>query len=238
MSNRIVIDLYTDLANNPDKDFGWEKGIQNARNHGYKQEWIERIPKQIWKYCAAVGNPFQTDDIKEGDFILDIGCGAGVDLCVASLLVGEKGKVFGIDITPAMVERAKTNVELAGLTNIVLYEGSSDKLPIESGSLDVVISNGAINLSPAKETVLAEVYRVLRQNGHFIFSDMIRDADNSSESCSASESWANCVAGTVDANEIIKLLAEAGFVKIQLLNTNHYKTSATTVGATFRATKA
>ena len=156
MSQNSIIELYTDLATNPDKDFGWEKGLINAQNHNYKEEWIERIPKEVWKYCAAVGNPFVSGVINEGNNILDLGCGAGVDLCVASLLVREKGKVFGIDVTPAMVEKARLNASLANFSNITVSEGSFDNLPIEDGSIHVVISNGAINLAPSKENVFSD----------------------------------------------------------------------------------
>jgi len=107
MSQNSIIELYTDSATNSDKDFGWEKGLQNAVNYNYKKEWIENIPSEIWEYCAAVGNPFEAGVVSEGMSVLDIGCGAGVDLCVASILVGKKGKVSGVDVTPAMAEKAR-----------------------------------------------------------------------------------------------------------------------------------
>lgn len=153
MSNSLIIDLYTDLANNPDKDFGWNKGLQNALNHGYK---------------------FEVGEFQPGDSVLDIGCGAGVDLCVASLLVGENGKVFGVDITPAMVEKARKNANQAGLSNITVYEGSIENLLIENNSVNIVISNGAINLASSKEAVFSEIFRVLVNGGHLYFSDMIK----------------------------------------------------------------
>src|SRR5512135_2771742 len=98
-----VIALYSDLAQNPNKDFGWDKGLMNARNHGYKEEWIEKLPTAMWDYCAAVGNPFELGEFPAGATVLDLGCGAGVDLCIAALLVGESGKAIGVDITPLMV---------------------------------------------------------------------------------------------------------------------------------------
>ena len=237
MSNHTIIDLYTDLANNPDKEFGWDKGLQNALNHGYKEEWIKNIPGQIWEYCAATGNPFNVGEFQQGDSILDLGCGAGVDLCVASLLVGENGNVFGVDITPAMVEKARNNVNLADLSNITVYEGSIEDLPIEDNSLNTVISNGAINLASSKETVFSEIYRVLMDGGHLYFSDMIKDENNPEAGCCTKESWADCVAGTLRADELVQLMGEAGFVNAQLITTNHYKTSPSTTGATFTAMK-
>ena len=238
MSNNSILDLYTDLANNPDKDFGWDTGLKNARNHGYKQAWIEAIPEEVWNYSAAVGNPFNAGELCEGDSVLDIGCGAGVDVCVASLLVGDSGRVYGVDITPAMVEKAKHNAAIAGLSNITVVEGSFDRLPIDDGAMSVVISNGAINLAALKEAVFSEIYRVLIKGGHLYFSDMIKDESNLDENCCNKESWADCVAGTLRSDEIIQLLEKAGFVDVRLLSTNHYKTSTSTVGATFSARKA
>ena len=238
MSNNSILDLYTELANNPDKDFGWETGLQNARNHGYKEAWIAAIPEEVWSYSAAVGNPFNAGELCEGDSVLDIGCGAGVDICVASLLVGDTGSVYGIDITPAMVEKSKHNAAIAGLSNITVYEGSFDRLPVDDGAVSIVISNGAINLAASKEIVFSEIYRVLIKGGNLYFSDMIKDESNLDESCCNEESWADCVAGTLRSGEIVQLLEKAGFVDVSLLNTNHYKTSASTVGATFSARKA
>jgi len=237
VSNRSIIDLYTDLANNPGKEFAWDKGLQNALNHGYREEWINNIPAQIWEYCAATGNPFIAGDLRKGDTVLDLGCGAGVDLCVASLLVGEAGKVIGVDITPAMVEKARSHASLAGLSNITVYEGSIENLPIENGSVTTVISNGAINLASSKEAVFSEIYRVLMKGGHLYFSDMIKDEDNPEAACCKSESWADCVAGTLRGDELVRLMEGAGFVNVQLLGTNHYRTSPSTTGAVFAATR-
>lgn len=237
MSQNSIIDLYTDLAVNPEKDFGWQTGLKNALDHKYKIEWIENIPDEIWKYCAAVGNPFDNDAIKKGDSVLDLGCGAGVDLCVASLLVGKSGSVYGIDLTPAMVEKSLYHASLSNLSNITVYEGSFEKLPLESESIDVVISNGAINLVHSKEKVFSEVYRVLKAGGEFTFSDMIKTETVTENTCCSSESWADCVAGTLSGNTILQMLTDAGFLEVKLVGTNHYKTSESTVGATFSAIK-
>jgi ubiquinone/menaquinone biosynthesis C-methylase UbiE len=237
-----VIALYSDLAQNPNKDFGWEKGIENARNHGYKEEWIEKLPTAMWDYCAAVGNPFEQGLFPVGASVLDLGCGAGVDLCVAALLVGEGGKAIGVDITPLMVETARCHAKEAGLNNVEVVEGNLENLPIENESVDIVISNGAINLASSKSQVFEEIFRVLKPEGKLYFADMIDISEGScaTSCCSQSSSegdWANCVEGTLKKEALIEIMSEAGFVEVEWSGTNNYTTAPTTAGSTFRATK-
>jgi ubiquinone/menaquinone biosynthesis C-methylase UbiE len=116
-------------------------------------------------------------------------------------------------------------------------DGTCENLPIADESIDVVISNGAINLSPSKEHVFSEIYRVLKHGGSLCFSDMIKDDSIAEEKCCNNESWANCVAGTLKSNDLLQRLEKAGFVDVKLLGTNHYKTSSSTVGASFYAKK-
>ncbi len=240
-ASKQIIELYTDLALNPHKDFGWAKGIENARSHGYKEEWIEQLPIQLWDYCAAVGNPFSIGEFPEGSTVLDLGCGAGVDVCVAALFVGEEGKVIGVDITPLMVETARHHAAEAGLNNVDVIEANLEHLPIEIESVDIVISNGAINLASSKPKVFAEIFRVLKPDGKLYFADMIDVSEGTCETscCSQSSSgdWANCVEGTLKKEELIAMMNEAGFVDVEFMGINHYTTSSTTVGATFRAIK-
>lgn len=245
--NTQIINLYTELAENPHKDFGWDKGLENAKAHGYKQAWIDAIPDQVWDFCAAVGNPFSHADIKKGDTVLDLGCGAGVDVLVSSSLVGENGKVIGVDVTPKMVEVATKHVRLANRENVVILESSFDDIDIEDESVDIVISNGAINLTSCKESVFAEIYRVLKSNGKIYFADMIDVSIDEGSCCSVErnsrcensdkEDWANCVAGTMRERELIELIQKAGFKDVECMGHTHYSTAKTTRGATFRASK-
>lgn len=236
-----VIALYTQLALNPDKDFGWDKGLENARSHGYKEEWIQKLPAQLWDYCAAVGNPFMLGKFPLGATVLDLGCGAGVDVCVAALLVGKEGKVIGVDLTPMMVQTAQRHAMQAGFETVEVVEGNLEHLPIENESVDIVISNGAINLVSSKPKVFAEIFRVLKSDGKLYFADMIDVSEGTcATSCCSQTSqsdWANCVEGTLKKEELIEMMREAGFVDVEFMGANHYTTSSTTVGATFRATK-
>ena len=244
--NTGIINLYTELAENPNKDFGWEKGLKNAVAHGYKQEWIDALDSKVWEFCAAVGNPFTHADIKEGDTVLDLGCGAGVDVLVSRLLVGKSGKVYGVDITPKMVEVASKHAQEAGFTNVEILESSFDSIALEDESVDVVISNGAINLTSCKESVFAEIYRLLKPDAKIYFADMIDISEPSccsieqSSCCNADEpqeDWTNCVAGTMRESELIELIQKAGFKDVSCLGHTHYTTAETTKGAVFSATK-
>jgi len=232
--------LYTGLALHPEKDFGWSKGVDNARALGYDAAWLERLPLAVWKSSAAVGNPFSIGPIHPGETVVDLGCGAGADVCVAALLVGSRGRVIGVDVTPAMVEKARANITLAGLRNAEIFEADITELPIPNACADVIISNGAINLSPHKACVLKEANRVLKAGGRFYIADMVRDTTALRSQCDTGNpegSWANCVAGTLNPECFLQMLEAAGFADVVMVGTTAYRTSTETIGALFRAQK-
>jgi SAM-dependent methyltransferase len=232
--------LYTQLALHPASDFGWGKGIENARALGYNPAWLECLPAAVWESSAAVGNPFGLGPIHPGETVVDLGCGAGADVYVAALLVGRAGRVFGVDVTPAMVEKARVNAKLAGLTNVEICEADMTGLSCPDVCADVVISNGAINLAPRKACVLKEVFRVLKPGGRLYIADMVREAEPQQAQSTigqSSGSWANCVMGTLTPSCFLQMLTEAGFAEATFVETTGYRTSVETVGATFRARK-
>ena len=230
--------LYTELAENPGKEFGWGKGKENARTLGYTDEWLSRLPDTVWESAAAVGNPFSLGPIHAGETVVDVGCGAGADVCIAAILVGKEGKVIGVDCTPAMIAKATINTNVSGLPQAVFQEAEMTDLPLPDCIADVVISNGAINLAEDKDTVLAEAYRVLRPNGRLQIADMVRDASNRvSACCSGEESWADCVSGTLEPNTFLSMLTKAGFVDAELAGFTDYRTADSTIGALFKAIK-
>lgn len=230
--------LYTELAQNPEKEFGWGKGKENASTLGYTDEWLSRLPDIVWESAAAVGNPFSLGPIHAGETVIDIGCGAGVDACIAAILVGKEGKVFGIDCTPAMITKASENADVSGLPQVVFQEAEMKGLPLPDCTADVVISNGAINLAEDKDVVLAEAYRVLRPGGRLQIADMVRDPSTGDSSCCrGEESWADCVSGTLKPKTFLSMLAKAGFVDEVLVGFTGYRTAASTTGALFKAIK-
>ncbi len=235
--------LYTDLARNPNNDFGWSKGKGNARTLGYERSWLDRFPDPVWESSAGVGNPFALGAIHGGETVVEFGCGAGADTCVAALLVGEAGRVIAIDLTPAMVEKTRANVSLAGFNNVTVFEGDMAEPMLPEAIADVVISNGSINLSPRKACVLKQAFRVLKPGGRVYVADMVRDPssqpspDRGCVTKGPTATWANCVAGTVSPNEFLDALTKAGFQEAEFVGMTGYRTSPQTVGALFRAQK-
>lgn len=232
-----VRQLYTDLAQHPEKDFGWGKGKENARLLGYDPAWLHTLPDEVWASAAPVGNPFSLGRIGQGETVVDLGCGAGADLCIAALLVGTSGRVIGIDITPAMVERARKSAALIGARHVEVHEADMAQLPVDDGSVDVVIANGSINLSARKECVLKEIFRVLRPGGRLQFADMVRDCSAQENNDSVGDSWADCVAGTLAPKQLVDLLRKTGFEGAEIVSFTGYRTAPTTIGALIRAKK-
>jgi arsenite methyltransferase len=229
--------LYTELAQQPERDFGWDKGKGNAQRLGYDPAWLARLPDCVWESAAAVGNPFALGPINRGETVVDIGCGAGADLCIAALLVGATGEAIGLDLTEAMVAKARINAQQAGHNNVTAHEANIENLPLPSASVDVVISNGAINLAPDKARVFREIHRILRLGGRLQFADMVR-RNSCCEATTKDGSWADCVAGTLPPEQYIELLQAAGFGQVEFAGWTGYRTASNTEGATFRAVKA
>jgi SAM-dependent methyltransferase len=230
--------LYTELARYPENDFGWGKGKENVRTLGYAEEWLNDLPDIVWESAAAVGNPFSLGPIHAGETVVDIGCGAGADACIAAMLVGEEGKVFGIDCTPAMVTKASANARACGFPQAVFQEAEMAELPLPDWTADVVISNGAINLAEDKHAVLGEVFRVMRPGGRLQIADMVRNPPTeNSACCSGEESWADCVSGTVEPDTFLSMLSKAGFIDVELFGFTGYRTATSTTGALFKAAK-
>ena len=234
----LLLDLYTRLANEPASEFGWGRGKENARALGYADEWLKSLPECVWESAAAVGNPFSLGTIHAGETVVDIGCGAGADACIAALLVGTDGKVFGIDCTPAMISKASKNAAASGLSQVSFHEADIIDLPLPDNCADVVVSNGAINLAEHKDAALEEAFRVLRPGGRLQIADMVRDPSMGNASCcNSEESWADCVSGTLAPEVFLSMMRTAGFRAVEVAAFTGYKTAASTIGALIKAIK-
>jgi arsenite methyltransferase len=163
---------YTEVAECPEQGFHFHTGRPLAAMLGYPDEWIDALPAGAVESFAGTGNPFEFGPLNPGEQALDIGCGAGLDSLIAARMVGPTGRVLGIDMTPAMLAKAARNAAQAGLTNVAFRRGYMEELPVPDGSIDVVISNGVINLTTDKLAVMREIHRVLRPGGRFQIADI------------------------------------------------------------------
>lgn len=162
------------------------------------------------------GLPTQFAQIKKGDTVIDLGSGAGNDCFIARTETGETGKVIGIDFTPAMVDKARSNAERLGINNVEFRQGDIEKMPVTSGVADVIVSNCVLNLVPNKAGVFREINRVLKPGGHFSISDVVLEGDLPGQLQEAAEMYAGCVAGAIQKEEYLGMIAAAGFSGIRL----------------------
>lgn len=163
------------------------------------------------------GLPTEYAKIKEGDTVIDLGSGAGNDAFVARRIVGEKGRVIGVDFTEAMIEKARINLEKMGYNNVEFRQGDIEQMPVGENVADVIISNCVLNLVPNKKAVFSEIFRVLKQKGHFSISDIVLEGSLPASIQSAAEMYAGCVSGAIQKEDYIKLIHDAGFKNISVL---------------------
>ena len=164
---------YAEVALRPDSTFHFHHGRPAALMMGYSPELLSSFPDRVAESFAGMGNPWSIGPVHPGERVLDVGCGSGFDCLVASRLVGPAGRVIGVDMTGEMVEKAKSNAALVGASNVEFHHAPAEVLPVEDASVDVVVSNGAINLVPDKSLVFDEIFRVLRPGGRLMLIDIV-----------------------------------------------------------------
>jgi len=180
---------YTDVSTDAEQDFIFPTGRAWAEDLGYPQPELSRIPDATVESFAGVANHWTLGRIEPGSVVLDLGCGAGTDLLIAAQMTGPGGRVIGVDMTPSMLERARASAQLMDLADVELHESLIEALPLEDGSVDVVISNGVIDLVPDKDAVFDEIDRVLRPGGRLQLADVVIHTEVSEDARARIDLW-------------------------------------------------
>jgi len=209
---------YAQVAVDPNRRYNFPVGKKFAESVGYPKHLLDALPDSLTESFCGVNYPPSFAEMKKGDIVLDIGCGAGLDLYIASQIVGSDGKVIGIDIADEMVEKAQDNMKKVGVINVDVRKAHSDNIPIEDNSVDVITSNGIYNLSPNKEAVFREAYRALKPGGKIAFSEIVLKRELEVEIRKSIDDWFRCIGGALPEKSFLNLMKKVGFVNVKVLS--------------------
>jgi SAM-dependent methyltransferase len=214
--------MYTDVATFPAKQFHFPTGRAACLFVGYPEDWLDRIPATAVESFAGVGFPFRADMVRPGDRVLDVGAGSGTDTLTAARLVGPQGKVFALDMTQAMLAKLRANAVQADVKNVEVVEGNAEGIPLPDTSVDVVTSNGVLNLVPDKPKAFAEIHRVLRPAGRVQIADIVVSQPVSESAKTNPKLWAECVVGALVDQDYLDQFRTAGFTNVTVLRSFDY----------------
>ncbi len=201
---------------------GCAPSAMNVALHlGYSEEDLRSVPEAS-SMGLGCGNPVALSRLKEGEIVLDLGSGGGIDVFLAAKKVGARGKVIGVDMTEEMIRKARAVASKYGYKNAEFRLGEIENLPIEDSSVDVVISNCVINLSPDKEKVFREAYRVLKPGGRIMISDLVTEGELPEAVRKSFDAWACCIAGALEKSEYLDTIRRAGFKNVKIVSESTY----------------
>jgi len=192
------------------------EGCCGAESSLYPADLLATLPEGESAVSYGCGDPITLASLQPGQTILDLGSGAGLDCFFAAKKVGETGHVIGVDMTPEMIERARSGAERLNIRNVEFRQGYLEELPVESNSVDVIISNCVINLAPDKSVVFAEAFRVLKPGGKLAVSDVVTDGPLPASIKQSLSAWAGCMAGAVEAKDYVHMMEAVGFTDVSL----------------------
>jgi ubiquinone/menaquinone biosynthesis C-methylase UbiE len=205
-----VREMYSDVARQPGGDYHFETGRAVAERLGYPARWLDAVPPDALASFAGVGHMLDLAAIAPGETVLDLGSGSGTDAFIAAQLTGPEGRVMGVDMTDAQLAKARRLRDGLGIQNIAFVEGLIEEPPAEPGSVDVVISNGVINLAPDKDAVFREVARALRPGGRLAVADIVSARELIERTRRNVALWAACIAGAVPHDQYLGAIEAAG----------------------------
>src|SRR5436309_6095788 len=207
-------------------------GCDPVSENLYEASETAGLPEGAVLASLGCGNPTALADLHEGETVLDLGSGGGIDVLLSAKRVGPTGKTYGLDMTDEMLALARENQAKAGVANVEFLKGEIENIPLPAGAVDVIISNCVINLSADKGRVLKEAFRVLRSGGRFAVSDVVCRGEIPDAVRRSMELWVGCVAGALEENEYRRLLTEAGFVDVDVEPTRIYQFEDAGLGET------
>jgi ubiquinone/menaquinone biosynthesis C-methylase UbiE len=188
---------------------------------GYSKDELQYVPDSA-NMGLGCGNPTALASLKKGETVVDLGSGGGIDAFLASKRVGVSGKVIGIDMTQEMINKAKSNALKYGYQNVEFKLAEIEDLPLENDSVDVIISNCVINLSPDKNKVFSEAYRILKPGGRFLISDIVTKGKLPESLKKDFSAWASCISGALEKNNYLEIIKKAGFTSINIVSESVY----------------
>ena len=192
----------------------------------YSAEELASLPDSVTDISLGCGNPTAIAELQPGEVVLDLGSGGGIDCFLAARKVGPEGRVIGLDMTPDMIKLARRNAKRVGVTNVDFRYGEMEDIPLPDESVDVIISNCVINLSPDKDAVFREAHRVLRPGGRMSVSDIVIDGQLPQSIRGRLDAWASCIAGALDESDYLGKIGAAGFEEVQVTSRDYAKISA------------
>jgi len=195
--------------------------IKQAESIGYSKNELKNIPEEAIMSLGC-GNPTALADLKEGETVLDLGSGAGIDMFLAANKVGENGYVIGVDMTEEMIRKGEKIARENGYTTVEFRMGEIENLPVEDNSVDIIISNCVINLSPDKLQTFKEAYRVLKPGGRILVSDLVTEGELPEDIKKSFDAWSGCIAGALEKNEYLDTIEKAGFIKVEIVNQTRF----------------
>lgn len=218
-----VQDVYREVAERPNGGFHFEVGRGLAERLGYSPDVLDRVPVEAVDSFAGVGCPFTVADVRPGERILDLGSGSGMDACVAAVLAGPAGAVTGVDMTEAQLGKAARATRRAGLSNVTYVKGYVENPPIESASVDLVTSNGVINLVAEKAQVFAEIFRVLAPGGRMAIADIVSERPLTDNIVCDASLWAACIGGAAQQDDYLAMIEASGLRGVTASDNDEYR---------------
>lgn len=215
--------MYRSVAENPHGEFHFEMGRVLAERLGYAPADLDRIPAEAIESFAGVGYYFDLADLKEGETVLDLGSGSGMDTFIAALKVGAQGKVIGIDMTDEQRAKAERLRDRDGFRNVTYMKGYIENVPMPDASIDVVISNGVFNLAPDKAKVFSEAVRLLKPGGRLAISDIVTELQLPEGIVCNSTLWAACIGGAAQQDDYRAQIAAAGLRVVKVEDNTAYQ---------------